>query len=266
MELFGDFSYFLALLFGGIWGSFLNVCIYRLPLGESIVSPPSRCPGCEKQISWYDNIPILSWSLLRGRCRHCKTAISPLYPAIEALTALLTLQIVWVFGFSWEALALVCLGYAFIVLMMIDFYHYILPDVITLPGILIGLILAWLPQVGPPLAQFDDALIGVAAGGGGLWAFAWTFEKITGKVGMGFGDVKLLALVGAWLGWQALPFTLFGAALMGSVVGLAWIGLRGRDKTKPIPFGPYLVLAAWSFLFIGPQVYGWYLHGSFPGY
>jgi leader peptidase (prepilin peptidase) / N-methyltransferase len=263
---FGDFAFYLAFLFGAVWGSFLNVCIYRLPLGESIVSPASRCPGCEKPIVWYDNIPLLSWMILRGRCRHCQSSISPVYPFIEAVSALLTLHVVMVFGFSWESLALICLGYSFIVMMMIDLYHYILPDVITLPGILIGLILTWTTQLGSPLGTFDDALIGVAVGGGGLWAFAFIFEKITGKVGMGLGDVKLLAMVGAWLGWQALPYTIFFAALMGSVVGLSWIGLMGRDRSKPIPFGPYLVLAAWSYIFIGAQVYDWYLYGSPPGY
>ncbi|MBF0383589.1 MAG: prepilin peptidase [Magnetococcales bacterium] len=266
MEIFGNFAFFLAFAFGGIWGSFLNVCIYRIPAGQSIVYPPSRCPGCEKSIAWYDNIPILSWLYLKGKCRNCKTSISPQYPIIEALSAIMTLHVVTVFGFSWEALALICLGYSFIVMMVIDLYHYILPDVITLPGIIIGLLLAWLPQVGDPIATFNDSIMGVVVGGGGLWLFAWIFEKVTGKVGMGFGDVKLLAMVGAWLGWQALGFTIFFAALLGSIIGIAWITLLGRDRAKPIPFGPYLVLAAWIYIFIGEQVYDWYLNGIYSGF
>ncbi|MBF0195956.1 MAG: prepilin peptidase [Magnetococcales bacterium] len=266
MEIFGDFAFILAFVFGGIWGSFLNVCIYRIPVGQSIIYPPSRCPGCENPIVWYDNIPIVSWLYLKGKCRHCNINISPQYPIIEAISALLTIQVVMVFGFSWESLAIICLGYSFVVMMMIDFYHYILPDVITLPGIVIGVLLAWLPQVGEPIVGLYDSLIGVAVGGGGLWLFAWLFEKITGKVGMGFGDVKLLAMVGAWLGWQSLGFTIFFAALMGSVIGLSWIGILGRDRAKPIPFGPYLVLAAWSYIYIGDQVYDWYLSGIYSGF
>jgi leader peptidase (prepilin peptidase) / N-methyltransferase len=266
MEIFGASLFFIAALFGAIWGSFLNVCIYRIPLEKSVVFPASSCPKCQNSIVWYDNIPIISWILLKGRCRHCQNGISAIYPLVEAITALLTLQVVIFFGFTWESLALLVLGYAFIVLAMIDFEHYILPDVITLPGIVLGLILTALPQLGAPLAPFKEAIIGVAVGGGGLWAFAWIFEKITKKTGMGLGDVKLLALIGAWLGWQALPFTLFLAAIMGSVVGLTWMGLKGRDRQDPIPFGPYLILAGWGYIFYGAQVYEWYLRGFYPGH
>ncbi|MBF0448387.1 MAG: prepilin peptidase [Magnetococcales bacterium] len=267
MEIFGESVFFLSFFFGTLWGSFLNVCIYRIPLEQNIAFPASRCTHCDHSIAWYDNIPLISWGLLlRGKCRHCQASISAIYPFVEAMTGLLTLQVVMVFGYSLESIALLVLGYAFIVLLMIDLYHYILPDVITLPGMLLGVILAALPQVSAPLASLPDSLLGLAVGGGGLWAFAWIFEKITGKVGMGFGDVKLLGLVGAWLGWQALPFTLFFAALMGSVVGLSWIGLLGRDRAKPIPFGPYLVLAAWFYLFVGESVYSWYLSTAYPGY
>ncbi|HIJ84693.1 MAG TPA: prepilin peptidase, partial [Magnetococcales bacterium] len=136
--------------------------------------------------------------------------------------------------------------------------HYILPDVITLPGMVLGVVLAWGGWLVPPLAGLQDALVGVIAGGGGLWAFAWAFEKITGKVGMGFGDVKLLGMIGAWLGWQSLPFTLFFSALVGSFVGIAWMMWAGRDRCQPIPFGPYLAGAAWAYLFVGKVVYAWY--------
>lgn len=260
------YGLFLAPLFGALWGSFLNVCIYRIPLGQNLAFPASRCPHCESPIRWFDNIPLFSWLWLRGRCRRCAHPISPLYPAVESLTALLTWQVVWVFGFRWESLALVALGYAFIVLMMIDFDYYILPDVVTLPGMVIGLAVAWIPTLGSPLPSLQDALIGAAVGGGGLWLFAWLFKTLTGKEGMGLGDVKLLAMIGAWLGWQALPFTLFGASLLGSVMGIGWILLKGRDRSLPIPFGPYLVLAAWSYLYVGADLYRWYLQGFVPGY
>ncbi|MBF0272550.1 MAG: prepilin peptidase [Magnetococcales bacterium] len=249
----------LLLLIGAIWGSFLNVCIHRIPLEESVVLPNSRCPACRHVIAWYDNIPILSWFVLRARCRHCQTAISPVYPIIESLTALLTLSTLLHFGLTPTGIALTVLGYALITLTVIDFEHYILPDVITLPGIVIGVILSLLPWFFPPLASWQNALIGVTAGGGGLWLFGWLFQRFTGKEGMGLGDVKLTALLGAWLGWQALPFTIFAAALIGSFVGLLWIAVSGRDRSLPIPFGPYLALGAWGYLYFGPTVYGWYL-------
>ncbi|MBF0627179.1 MAG: prepilin peptidase [Magnetococcales bacterium] len=252
----------LLLLIGAIWGSFLNVCIHRIPLEESIVRPRSRCPGCRHTIAWHDNIPILSWLILRARCRHCQQPISPVYPLVELITALLTVSTLYRFGLTPTGVALTALGYALITLTMIDFHHYILPDVITLPGIAIGLLLTVLPGTAPPLASWQNGLIGVTAGGGGLWLFGWIFQKITGKEGMGLGDVKLTAMLGAWLGWQALPLTIFGAAVIGSVVGIGWILLSGRDRSLPIPFGPYLALAAWGYLHLGPAIYGWYLGRS----
>ncbi|MEO5377199.1 MAG: prepilin peptidase [Magnetococcus sp. DMHC-6] len=249
---------FILFIYGAVMGSFLNVCIYRLPREESIVFPGSHCPICQKPILWRDNIPLLGWALLRGRCRQCQGSISPLYPLVELVTALLTVGLGVRFGLTLETLFLVILGYAFIVLTMIDFEHYILPDVITLPGIIFGLLVTALPWIGPPFPPFKEALIGVVAGGGGLWGFAWLFEKITGKVGMGFGDVKLTALIGAWMGWQALPFTIFVSALIGSVVGITWILIAGRDRHLPIPFGPYLIGGAWCYLYWGPEAYTWY--------
>lgn len=249
----------LLILIGAIWGSFLNVCIHRIPLEESVVFPNSRCPACRYQIAWHDNIPVISWLLLRGRCRNCQKPISPVYPLIESITALLTLTTLHHFGLTPTGIALTALGYALLTLTVIDLHHYILPDVITLPGVALGVILSLLPWFSPPLASWQNALIGVGAGGGGLWLFGWLFQRFTGKEGMGLGDVKLTAMIGAWLGWQALPFTIFAGALIGSVVGLLWIALSGRDRSLPIPFGPYLALGAWGYLHFGPAVYGWYL-------
>ncbi|MBF0423032.1 MAG: prepilin peptidase [Magnetococcales bacterium] len=249
----------IAFVFGLTMGSFLNVCIHRLPLGESIVFPPSHCPQCHTAIRWHDNIPLLSWIRLWGRCRHCLAPISLIYPLVELLAGLLTIQVLWHFGPFWQNLGLIALGYAFIILTFIDFRHYILPDVITLPGMGSGLVLAWGGWLHPPLADFTSALMGVIAGGGGLWAFGWLFQKITGKAGMGFGDVKLLGMIGAWMGWQSLPFTLFFASLLGSIVGIVWMVATHRNRSQPIPFGPYLAGAAWTYLFIGPWVVDWYL-------
>ncbi|MBF0126612.1 MAG: prepilin peptidase [Magnetococcales bacterium] len=250
----------LALLFilGLVWGSFLNVCIHRLPLEESIVFPGSHCPSCQQAIAWHDNIPLLSWLWLKGRCRHCRESISAVYPIVELATGILTLSTLWHFGLTPTGFALLVLGYALVTLTVIDFFHYILPDRITLPGVVIGLILAAMPWFAPPLASLESALWGAGAGGGGLWLFGWLFMKITGKDGLGLGDVKLTAMLGAWLGWQALPFVIFFSALIGAVVGITWILISGRDRTLPIPFGPYLCLGAWGYLYLGPAVYSWY--------
>lgn len=245
-------------VFGLVIGSFLNVCIHRLPLEQEVVKTPSHCPRCQHGIAWYDNIPVVSWLILRGRCRHCREPISVQYPLVELLAGVVAVVTVHRFDLTPTAAALVVLGFAFLVMTVIDLYHYILPDVITLPGIVVGLVLSVLPWFGPPLADWQDALIGAGSGGGGLWLFAWLFFKITGREGMGFGDVKLIAMIGAWLGWQALPFTIFCAAALGSVVGITWILALGRDRHLPIPFGPYLTGAAWLYPFIGPDVYAWY--------
>ncbi|MBF0309443.1 MAG: prepilin peptidase [Magnetococcales bacterium] len=255
----------LLFLFGAIVGSFLNVCIHRLPEHHSLLWPSSHCPACEQPIRWFDNIPLLSWLILRGRCRRCRATISPRYPLIELAGALLPLLVVHRFGLTADALLLTLLGWSFIVLLVIDLYHYILPDVITLPGIVAGLLAAWLVPRVSALPSLTDASLGLAIGGGLFWLFGWVFERLTGKVGLGFGDVKLLAMIGAWMGWQALPFTIFAAAVAGSVVGLSWILLLGRDRTLPIPFGPYLVLAAWSYLYWGADFYSWYFNAFIPG-
>jgi leader peptidase (prepilin peptidase)/N-methyltransferase len=262
--------YFAIMLFcfGAVVGSFLNVCIYRLPRDESLVTPPSHCPHCGQGVAWHDNVPILGWLWLRGRCRHCRNPISIQYPLVELITALATLWVGSQLGPTLPMAAVLLLTFAFIVMTGIDLYYYILPDVITLPGVALGLIWTGAAQLGAPiggspLATFPDAFIGALAGGGGLFAFAWLFKRMTGKDGMGMGDVKLLAMIGAWLGWQALPYTLFLAALLGSVAGITWILVSGRDRSLPIPFGPYLIFGGWTYIFWGPAVYGWYLRWAF---
>ena len=258
MTLF--YVYAVVGLFGAVVGSFLNVCIYRIPLGKNIVSPPSHCPGCDTPILWRNNVPVFGWLLLKGRCRHCGEPISILYPLVELISALLAIWTVYNFGLRWESLGFIIFGYALLVLSMIDLEHYILPNVITYPGMLAGLLFAAAPGLGAPVPDFTAALWGLAVGGGGLWLFAWVFGRITGKEGMGLGDVKLLGMIGAWLGWQSLPFALFVAALVGSVVGIVWMVVAQRNKNMPIPFGPYLAGAAWLYLFYGNQAYTWYFN------
>ena len=244
-----------ALLFGLVIGSFLNVCICRLPRDESIVSPPSHCPVCAYQIRWYDNIPLASYLLLRGKCRGCGTHISLQYPLVELLNGLLTLAVFLRFGLSLTGLAMVFFCSALVVITFIDLEHQIIPDEISLPGIVIGFILSFfLTEPG-----WLNSLIGLLLGGGSLLLVAWTYHRLTGNEGMGGGDIKLLAMMGAFLGWKAVPFILFTSSLSGSVIGLSLMMVQRKDGKLAIPFGPYLALGALLYLFYGKLLIGWYL-------
>lgn len=248
-------------LFGAIVGSFLNVCIYRLPAGESVVTPRSRCGACKTPVRAIDNIPILSYLLLRGRCRACKTAISVRYPLVEALTGVAALATFVVFGPTLQAFILFAFLCALIVVSMIDLDHQIIPNVISVPGIAIGFAAALL--VGQP--SWRASLAGLLLGGGVLWGVSETYYRLTGREGMGFGDVKLLAMIGAFLGWQAIPVTLLLASLTGTLIGVAVMLARGSDSRTPIPFGPFLAAGAVCALFFGDALIHWYLGLVAPG-
>jgi len=278
-----------AFLFSLLVGSFLNVVIHRLPLmldrqwreqadeiagkepvGEAnerfnLVVPRSRCPSCGAVIKAHQNIPVLSYLLLRGRCAKCRTRISPRYPVVELVTALLSAAVAWRFGWHWQTLAGLAFTWALVALTVIDFDHQILPDVITLPLLWLGLLLslAWSAGLRPP-APVDprSAIIGAAAGYLSLWLVYWTFRLLTGKEGMGYGDFKLFGALGAWMGWQMLPMIILLSAFAGAVFGIAMIALRGRDKNVPMPFGPYLAAAGWIALMWGPQIVSGYLDVS----
>lgn len=250
-------TFAVAFLFGAMIGSFLNVCIHRIPSGESIVFPPSRCPHCHVAIRPIDNIPIVSYVLLlRGRCRNCAGPISPRYPLIEALTGCAAVAVIWRFDLSIEALVAFGFVAALIVITFIDLDHQIIPDVISKPGIVIGLLLSLLlPQPGA-----RSAIIGAALGYGALYAVATSYYWIRNEEGMGGGDLKLLAMVGAFLGWKAVPLTLLLGSLTGSLVGVGLMVLGGRDARVPIPFGPFLAAGAICALFFGDALIEWYLH------
>ena len=244
----------VAFLFGSIIGSFLNVCIHRIPRGESIVFPPSHCPGCSEKIAPGDNIPILSYLLLRGRCRHCGGGISPVYPLVELLTALLFLYFTCRFGLSRVLLPYLIFLSAMIVIFFIDLFHQIIPDVISLPGILVGLALTpLLPH------SFLEGVIGVLAGGGFFLSVAVISEKLLGKPGMGGGDIKLAAMMGAFLGWKLLIVAVFLALLTGSAVGIILMALKKKGRRDPIPFGPFLALGGILTCLWGPVLLEWYL-------
>jgi leader peptidase (prepilin peptidase) / N-methyltransferase len=263
----------LVLLVGLAVGSFLNVCIHRLPADQSVVWPGSRCPACAAPIAWYDNLPVLSWLRLGGRCRACRAPISARYPLVELLTAGLAVLSVARFGLTpWAGVAF-AFACALVVVSTIDLDHGIIPDVISLPGILVGLALSALVPGGVGLW---DAFAGALLGGGLLWAVAAVYQRAAGIEGLGLGDVKLLAMIGAFLGWQSLPAVLLVASFTGSIGGLALIASR-RGRTRacrvlrvlgpgalarhlrrtPLPFGPFLALGALAALYVPALALPW---------
>jgi leader peptidase (prepilin peptidase)/N-methyltransferase len=253
-------SIFVFLL-GAVIGSFLNVCIYRLPKRESIVTTPSHCPHCGEPIRFYDNIPLISYLVLRGKCRYCKEHIPLRYPVVEGLFGLLTLALFKKYGLTiWPyATAPFLLFWAFtaalIIITFIDLDHQIIPDSISIPGIFVGISASFFI----PLLSWYESVIGIVIGGGFLFLIAFGYKWITGREGMGGGDVKLLAMLGAWLGWKAIPFILLSSSLIGVVIGGS-IGLANRTGLRSrIPFGPFLAVSALIYVFFGPELINWYL-------
>ncbi|TNI22733.1 prepilin peptidase [Aeromonas dhakensis] len=269
----------LVFLFSLMIGSFLNVVIHRLPImlerewqaeylsyfnpetqlqqeeRYNLMVPRSACPHCGHAITAVENIPLLSWLWLKGRCRECQAPISARYPLVELLTALLSLVVAATFPPGWGLLASLLLTWVLVALTFIDLDKMLLPDQLTLP-LLWGGLLFNLAGGFVPLA---DAVIGAMAGYLVLWSLYWAFKLLTGKEGMGYGDFKLLAALGAWLGWQALPIVLLLSSLVGAIIGISLILLRNHHQNKPIPFGPYLAIAGWIALLWGDTITRWYL-------
>lgn len=241
---------------GLLFGSFANVVIYRLPQKKSVVTPRSACPKCGNQIAWFDNIPVFSWALLlRGKCRNCKAGISARYPFVELFTGLTFAAIGYKYGYQWVTLEYLIFAWSLIVVSMIDLDLMILPDVFTLSGIVIGLAGAALN----PERSFYSALIGVLVGGGFLYLIAYIYLVLRKEEGMGGGDIKLLAWIGAVLGWTSVPFVILVSSILGSIVGLG-LAMRSKAGLKSvIPFGPYLALAALLFILGGEAIGLWYI-------
>ncbi len=248
----------LAFLFGTIVGSFLNVCIYRIPRGLSVVFPPSHCPSCSSPIKPYDNIPILSFLMLGGRCRRCGSRISPRYPLVEALNGLMYVMVLWRFGPGWHTPFLFAFCSAMIVVTFVDLDIQIIPDVITLPGIVIGLIAGSLLLPDPfersSLLGFRYSAIGLASGGVLFYVIA-----VLSRGGMGGGDIKLMAMIGAFAGWKSVLLTTFAGSLLGSFVGIGLMVFKGKGRKTKIPFGPFLALGALIGLFYGQEIAVFYL-------
>jgi leader peptidase (prepilin peptidase)/N-methyltransferase len=248
----------LAAVLGVCIGSFLNVCIYRLPRGQSLSSPRSRCPSCERPLHWYHNVPIVSWLVLRGRCGYCQAPISIQYPLIELITALMWVLIVWTTPVGWLLASRLVFATALIVLFMIDLEHQLLPNVITLPGIVVGLAFSFVAPPGP-----TDSVLGILLGGGVLYAIAAAYYLLRKEEGMGMGDVKMLAMVGAFLGWRAVLLTLVLSSFAGAVIGMAMMGLQKGSLRYALPFGTFLAVGALIAMLFGDAILSWYL-GYFP--
>jgi len=245
----------VAFIFGMVVGSFLNVCICRMPKNESIVAPPSHCPHCLYQIRWYDNIPVVSYLILRGKCRGCGAHISLQYPFVELLNGILTLFLFLRFGPTLAFAALFLFCSALVVITFIDIEHQIIPDEISLSGIVIGFICSFFLKG----HSWLNSLLGILLGGGTLLLVAYTYQRLTGKDGMGGGDIKLLAMMGAFLGWKAVPFIIFASSLVGSLIGISIMLFQKKDGKLAIPFGPYLAFGAVLYIFYGKPLIRWYL-------
>lgn len=243
-------------LLGAAIGSFLNVCIYRLPLGRSIVTPGSACPACGHTIRWFENIPILSFILLRARCSACNRPISIRYPFVELLMGILAVAVWQKFPFQIDFLIYLVFCAAMLVITFIDLDHMIIPDIISLPGIAMGFAVSFVSNH----MDWEQSLMGILLGGGLFYAVAFIFCLITKKEGMGGGDIKLLAMIGAFLGWQAVLFVIFTSAFVGAIVGLIYTRIYSNDKNAQIPYGPFLAGAAICYLFYGQIIIAWYIN------
>lgn len=241
-----------SFLFGLVLGSFLNVCIYRIPLGKSIVYPPSSCPRCETRIRFYDNIPIVSYFLLLGKCRSCRAEISLRYPVVELTSGLLSTALFIRYGLSIQYFMLFAFCASLLIIAFIDIDHKIIPDLLSIPGIVVGLGYSLLPR--SPISVFESVL-GILIGGGVLYVIGELFRLIRHKEGMGGGDVKLLAMIGAWMGWKFLPMVILLSSLAGTLIGGGCLLLGGRKLSEKIPFGPFLVLGSLLCLFFGREIH-----------
>jgi leader peptidase (prepilin peptidase)/N-methyltransferase len=248
------FFYIVTFIFGLVIGSFLNVCIYRLPRDKSVVFPPSSCPGCNARIKPYHNIPVISYLLLGGKCASCGTRISPIYPAVELLNGLMYMAVLYRFGLTGQAVLIMAIVSTFIVITFIDIEHRIIPNEITYPGIPLSLLL------GPLVLHtgFLNSFIGAVAGGGFLFGVSFLVSAIIKMETLGFGDVKLIAMVGGLLGWKLTLLTIFLGSALGSVAGIGLIYIKKMDRRAMIPFGPFLVFGALVSLFFGQEIIDWY--------
>jgi leader peptidase (prepilin peptidase)/N-methyltransferase len=244
----------LAAIVGAAIGSFLNVCIYRLPRGGSVVWPASACESCGRELSWFENVPVVSWAALGGRCRTCKAPLSIRHPILEVMTAAMFGAAAWYYGPGLLLVSRLAFGCALLVLFAIDLEHHLLPNVITLPGIAVGFGFSFVTDTG-----WLPSLMGIMVGGGGLWLVAEAYYRLRREEGLGMGDVKMLAMIGAFIGWKLALMTLMLASLAGSAVGIALIAARKGNLKYALPFGTFLAVGAAVAATVGPGLLGWYM-------
>ena len=238
---------FIAVL-GGLWGSFANVCIYRLPLNKGVVSGRSYCPKCKKKIFWYENIPILSYLILGGKCSKCKKKISFQYLLVESISIFSFLLIYYFFGVSLTTILLIILFLSFIVIFFIDLKHYIIPDILTFPMMVLGFLKSFDPNLNPLFPNYINSLLGGIIGYGIIWLLILFYKKIRNKEGMGLGDAKILAVVGFWFGWVSIPFVIFLSSTIALIVVIPDLLKKKKKLTSQIPFGPYIIIATIIFI------------------
>ena len=238
------------IIIGGLWGSFANVCIVRLPEDKGVVSGRSNCPKCKKQINWYDNIPIISYFILNGKCRKCKKPISFQYVVVELLSIVSFVTIYLIYGFSFTTLLLLILSLAFIIIFFIDLKHFIIPDVITFPLMALGFIKSFIPNLDPLFPYYVLSLIGGVFGYGIIWGIIFFYKQVKKKEGMGLGDAKLLAVIGFWFGLDAVPFIIFLSSTIALISVAPDLIKKSKKMSTQIPFGPYIIAANLIFLLL----------------
>ena len=238
----------LVSVLGALWGSFANVCIYRLPLRGGVVKGRSFCPKCKKKIFWYENIPILSYLILGGKCSKCKKKISFQYLLVESISIFSFLIIYYFFGVSITTILLIILFLSFIVIFFIDLKHYIIPDILTFPMMVLGFLKSFDPNLNPLFPNYINSLLGGIIGYGIIWLLILFYKKIRNKEGMGLGDAKILAVVGFWFGWVSIPFVIFLSSTIALIIVIPDLLKKKKKLTSQIPFGPYIIIATIIFI------------------
>jgi len=247
--------YFATFIFGSIWGSFCNVCIYRLPNNESVIKGRSFCPSCKNQIKWYDNIPFLSFIFLRGKCRNCSNKISFQYFLVELLSGISFLAIFFLYGISITTLLLIILSIFFIIIFFIDLKHYIIPNELTFPLMVIGFIKSFDPNLNQTIfPNYINSLLGGIFGYSIIWLIIFFYKKVRNKEGMGLGDAKLMAVVGFWFGWISIPFTIFISSVVALVLVIPSLLKKTKDMSAQIPFGPYIIIGCILYVSFANQI------------
>ena len=247
--------YFATFIFGSIWGSFCNVCIYRLPNNESVIKGRSFCPSCKNQIKWYDNIPFLSFIFLRGKCRNCSNKISFQYFLVELLSGISFLAIFFLYGISITTLLLIILSIFFIIIFFIDLKHYIIPNELTFPLMVIGFIKSFDPNLNQTIfPNYINSLLGGIFGYSIIWLIILFYKKVRNKEGMGLGDAKLMAVVGFWFGWISIPFTIFISSVVALVLVIPSLLKKTKDMSAQIPFGPYIIIGCILYVSFANQI------------